>query len=176
MLPLERSYACFGERGFRVVKECAENRGQPVRQDLLAFVTWAEGPALRPAQGIALGNWGDSVRLPAQRAKFGERLARWADATGSIGPILPGRCPGLGEPCPFGAITMSPMRVVAPGQPVCQPHDNIRMYILLAGLFQSQNFGPPLGAVAGIAWGGTARLRDARLTRLGRGVLVRVCG
>jgi hypothetical protein len=43
-----------------------------------------------------------------------EGLARWADNTGSIGPVSPGRCPGLGEPCPFGAITVPPRNLAAP--------------------------------------------------------------
>ena len=37
-----------------------------------------------------------------------EGLARWADDVVLAGPMSPGRCPGLGEPCPFGAVERFP--------------------------------------------------------------------
>jgi prepilin-type N-terminal cleavage/methylation domain-containing protein/prepilin-type processing-associated H-X9-DG protein len=56
-------------------------------------------PGQRPEEGsqshLSVGTTGQ---------EFAERLARWADTAGLMGPGSPGRCPGLGEPCPFGAV------------------------------------------------------------------------
>jgi hypothetical protein len=39
-----------------------------MRQEFLATISWAEGPAVRPAQGNALGDGGQQVHVSAQRA------------------------------------------------------------------------------------------------------------
>ena len=59
---------------------------QWARQDFLAMVLWAEGPAVRPAQGTTLGERGQSCVLVGPTGqKFTERLARWADNTVWLG-------------------------------------------------------------------------------------------
>ena len=67
-------------------------------------------PAVHPAQGNALGN-GRSCPVGPTGQPFS---SDWpvGPAIGSIGPRSPGRCPGLGEPCPFGA-TRAPPRNLA---------------------------------------------------------------
>ena len=63
----------------------------------------AEGPAVRPAQGNALGRRVALIRFGPTGQPFGvglriamERLARWAEMI-LLAPDSPGRCPGLGE-------------------------------------------------------------------------------
>ena len=52
---------------------------------------------------------------PALAPEFAERLARWADNNRPMGPISPGRYPGLSELCPFGAVRVPPKNPVSPG-------------------------------------------------------------
>ena len=89
------------EKCKRFAKECAQNPGRFVApgtmrawQDFLALVMWAKGPAVRPAQGNALGKGG---RLCPPVGPTGqslvEGLARWADNTSADGPISVGLCP-----------------------------------------------------------------------------------
>jgi len=75
----------------------------------LETLMWAKGPAVRPAQGNAL--WNGRPRQsdfrpngPRVHGTIGP-LGRKADA---ITTDSAGRCPGLGEPCPFGAVRLPP--------------------------------------------------------------------
>ena len=70
------------------------------------------GPKARPFAQPRATPWGTGRSRPALSAQRANRspneLARWADNTGRSRPRSPGRCPGLGEPCPFGADRTSP--------------------------------------------------------------------
>ncbi|MBN1911264.1 MAG: NADH-quinone oxidoreductase subunit M [Pirellulales bacterium] len=78
-------------------------------------VSQAEGRPVLPAQCNALGRVDAEPVASAQRANRsfspvpGEPLARWADLS-PWNPSAPGRCPGLGEPSPFGAEDDAGMR------------------------------------------------------------------
>ena len=65
-------------------------------------------PSCSPSPGQRPG---DAVRSSSSVGPtgqwFAEWLARWADNVGLTGPTSPGRCPGLGEQCSFGAICNS---------------------------------------------------------------------
>ena len=56
-----------------------------MRQEFLAEGFWAEGPAVRPAQGTALGNGKRQVRVSAQRAN--ESMNGWP-----VGPTTSFSC------------------------------------------------------------------------------------
>ena len=70
--------------------------------------TWHcfRGPKARPFAQPKATPWGTEAVVSTfgpTGQSLDEGLARWADHAGSVGPISPGRCPGLDEPRPFGA-------------------------------------------------------------------------
>ena len=69
--------------------------------------TWAEGPAVLPAQGTAQGNR-LGRHLPAQRANLSSNGWPVGPTIRCGCPVSPGRCPGLGELSPVGAKGMPP--------------------------------------------------------------------
>jgi hypothetical protein len=85
------------------------------RPDFLALVNVGRRPSRSPSPGQRPGERDATIFLFGPTGQsFVEGLARWADTTGSIGSISPGRCPGLGEPCPFGAVRMSASQIATP--------------------------------------------------------------
>ena len=98
-----------------VVPSVYISRAEGMRRESLAGGFGAEGPAVRPAQGTALGNGNQQVRsIGPTGQRFDERLARWADNVVLLHHRYPGRCPGLGESCSFGASVTSPANLAAP--------------------------------------------------------------
>jgi hypothetical protein len=63
----------------------------------LAVVVRTEGPAVHPAQGIALGNEAGSACPSAQRANSSMNNWPVGPTCAFDFPTFPGRCPGLGE-------------------------------------------------------------------------------
>jgi hypothetical protein len=63
-------------------------------------------PGRSPSPGQRPGEWEPSypqIGPTGQQSSSRENLARWAEKSGMTESASPGRCPGLGEPRPFGA-------------------------------------------------------------------------
>jgi elongation factor P--(R)-beta-lysine ligase len=82
------------------------DEGMQMTSDLCKTVLAAgRRPSRSPSPGQRPGeaNPSDSSPVGPTGQPFPEPLARWAGETVSTSSTSPGRCPGLGEPCSFGA-------------------------------------------------------------------------
>jgi elongation factor P--beta-lysine ligase len=84
------------------------DEGMQLTSDLCeAMLAAGRRPSHSPSPGQRPGetNPSDFSPIGPPGQPFPEPLARWADETGSI-EASPGRCPGLDEPCSFGAVAV----------------------------------------------------------------------
>ena len=94
---------------------------EPGAARILGREFWGRRPCGSPSPGHRPGEReaaGPSIGPTGQR--FDERLARWADNVVLLHLCHPGRCPGLGEACSFGAIATSPANLAAPKEPAAR--------------------------------------------------------